>query len=284
MQIKKINFNLECEYNKHRRNVYSQGGEDGIIEYLLGLAGLTDGYFVEFGAWDGKHLSNSALLADKGWSGCFIEGDETRYQDLIKNYGNNNKVFNLNAYVESSGKNSLDNLLTSVNAPEQISVLSIDIDGNDYHIWESLTNHYALICVIEFNPTIPADVVYIQDNDPNVNSGNSLAALWELAKSKEYELVAATDLNAFFMPRQLCISLGIKTYLPYEVKNTKYETSFFHGYDGEIILGGHKSLLWHGIAFKADNFQIIPKSLRKIPAGQSQKYYEEFDIFKATLK
>lgn len=108
MQYRKIDNLVECEYNKFRANVHSQCGEDGVIGYLLGLAGISEGYFVEFGAWDGKHLSNSALLAEKGWAGCFIEGDVVRFQDLLTNYGKNSKISPVNAYVTSNGGNSLD--------------------------------------------------------------------------------------------------------------------------------------------------------------------------------
>lgn len=68
-----------------RRNVYSQYGEDGIIERILELIGLSSGMFVEFGTWDGKYLSNTYLLFERGWSGCYIEGVAERYAELCRN-------------------------------------------------------------------------------------------------------------------------------------------------------------------------------------------------------
>lgn len=263
-------------------NVHSQCGEDGVIEYLLGLAGVETGYFVEFGAWDGKHLSNSAWLAEKGWSGCFIEGDTARFQDLLRNYEGNQNVAKLNAYVGSSGQNSLDALLRSVDAPVDVTVLSIDIDGNDYHVWEALKDHSALLCVIEFNPTIPAHVGFVQDNEPTLNFGNSLAALWDLGRTKGYSLVAATDWNGFFMPQSVCEKFGIPTYSPEQVKSRKYEAAIFHGYNGKIAVGGETSLVWHGVQFDESDFQILPSVLQELPAGQSPEYYAALDTFKAS--
>jgi hypothetical protein len=284
MKYEKIDYLVNCAFNQHRANTYSQSGEDGVIAYLLGLAKIESGYFVEFGAWDGKHLSNSALLAEKGWSGCFIEGDKSRYEDLVTNYGENPNIAAVNAFVNSGGENSLDKLLYQVNAPKEITVLSIDIDGNDYHIWESLHEHLPVLCVIEFNPTIPADVIFVQDNDPSLNFGNSLAALWDLSLQKEYELVAATDWNAFFMPKALCEKYSIPTYQPNQVKNTQYETDFFQGYNGETVIEGCMHLVWHGIPFNPTNFQSLPKDLQKIPAGQNASYYDKLGKYKNTFK
>lgn len=284
MELRKIKYNQKFDFEQHKHNVYSQCGEDGIIQYLLDLMGVESGYFVEFGAWDGKHLSNSAHLAEKGWHGCFIEGDAERYRDLIANYGDNNKVVGLNAYVESQGENTLDKLLNSVNAPDDVAVLSIDIDGNDYHVWESFSEHTAAITVVEFNPTIPADVVYIQDNSQDVNFGSSVAAFWELAEKKGCELVAVTEWNAFFIPKALCQKYNIPAYKPNLIKSTTYESSIFHGYDGEVVMAGVDKLIWHGVPFDIDRMQVLPKHLRKIPVGQLEPYFEELQEFKTIKK
>lgn len=283
MHTKIIQQRQQCVFDEHRNNIYSQCGEDGVIKYLLGLAKIDRGYFVEFGAWDGKHLSNCAWLAEQGWSGCFIEGDTARFQDLIQNYEKNKNVSTLNAFVRSKGDDSLDRLLDRVNAPPQITVLSVDIDGNDYHVWESLADHSALLCVIEFNPTIPANVAFVQDDEPGLNFGNSLAALWELGDKKNYSLVAATDWNAFFMPKSVCNEFLIPTYTPVQVKDSKFEAVIFHGYNGEISIAGHTELVWHGVPLKSADFQILPEKLRELPAGRDISYYQELGEFKDKL-
>lgn len=281
MKIKVFDDDTPHHFDQYRKNVYSQCGEDGVIEYLLGLANIDKGYFVEFGGWDGKHLSNCAWLADKGWQGCFIEGDSTRYLDLVRNYPEGKGVAAINAYVGTTGENSLDALLDCVQAPSLITVLSIDIDGNDYHVWDALKRYTPVLCVVEFNPTIPANIGYVQDYDSSLNFGNSLAALNELAEQKGYALVAVTDWNSFFMPKAMCEQFGIPTYTPSEVKSRRFEAAIFHGYNGEIVTAGETNLVWHGVPFRNQEFQILPAELRRIPAGQGEDYYQALDYFKA---
>jgi hypothetical protein len=75
---------LNRQSNKYRYNRYSQNGEDGVIEEICQRLGITTGWFVEFGAWDGKHLSNTYnLVAHHGWLGVYIEADPDRYQSLL---------------------------------------------------------------------------------------------------------------------------------------------------------------------------------------------------------
>ena len=284
MRLKILPQQLNCPFDEHRFNVHSQCGEDGVIKYLLGLAGIDKGYFVEFGAWDGKHLSNCAWLAEQEWEGCFIEGDTKRFEDLHSNYGENCNVSTLNAFVRSSGEDALDKLLDRVHAPKEITVLSIDIDGNDYRVWEALAEHSALLCVIEFNPPIPALVALVQDDDPALNFGNSLAALWELAVQKDYSLVAATDWNAFFMSTAVCQKFSIPSYTPNEVKNIQYESALFHGYNGQMMVSGYTELVWHGVPFDSAEFQILPKQLQELPVGRDKAYYEALEVFKARRK
>ena len=70
---------------EYRDNKYSQNGEDGIIGEICRRLGIAAGWFVEFGAWDGKNLSNCYnLVAHHGWSGVFIEGNPQKYEDLLK--------------------------------------------------------------------------------------------------------------------------------------------------------------------------------------------------------
>ena len=67
------------ELREHERRVYSQGGEDGVIAHLFSCIGTTNRYFVEFGAWDGRHLSNTAnLRLHAGWTGLLLDGDASR--------------------------------------------------------------------------------------------------------------------------------------------------------------------------------------------------------------
>ncbi len=181
-------------------NIYSQFGEDGIIEKIFEIIGTQSKIAIEFGAWDGFTFSNTAALWSKnsGWKAILIEGDEKKFQDLKKN----TRIFNvipIQAWVGIDRDDCLEAILEKNGIDEPIDLLSIDIDGNDYHIFESLKTIRPRVIIVEFNPTIPVEydiyAPYAVDN----NFGQSVAALNRVAKKKGYVLVALTITNAFYV-------------------------------------------------------------------------------------
>jgi len=178
----------------YAKNVYSQFGEDGIIEKIFSIIKPANKLCVEFGAWDGEYLSNTAnLWKNKNWNAVLIEADEER----IKSVEQNSRVLPICAKIGyDNQKNSIDFILRKHNILEQVDFMSIDIDGDDYWIFEQLVYHPNVIC-IEYNPTIPFWIDCVQE--PGQIFGASLAALNRLAKLKGYFLAAVTDSNLFFI-------------------------------------------------------------------------------------
>jgi hypothetical protein len=251
------------------KNVASQAGEDGIIQKIFEILQPTNRYCVEFGAWDGRHLSNCFNLIDtEQWSACFIEANAGKFQDLLRNHGSNDKVACVNQYVEFEGENSLDSILHAVGAPQNPDLISIDVDGIDWFIWESLTIHRPNVVVIEFNPTIPNDDIFIQAKDPAVNHGCSLRALVELGKQKGYELVACTAYNAFFIKAESFALFGIADNHINLMYRPVMDGRIFHGYDSEIFVCGMPHLIWSDLAVDPDKLQLIPRHLRRFPDAQ----------------
>ncbi len=82
-------------------------------------------------------------------------------------------------------------------------MLSIDIDGNDYYIWESIKDYDPKVDIIEFNQAIPSDIEFVQKKDFTLHQGNSLLSLIKLGKLKGYELVATSFCNAIFVKSDL---------------------------------------------------------------------------------
>lgn len=251
------------------KNIASQCGEDGIIQKIFETIRPTNKYCVEFGAWDGKYLSNCwNLIINNGWSGLFIEGNEAKFKDLLAIHGNNENVSCVNKFVDFQGQNSLDNILASVNAPQDFDLLSIDVDGTDYFIWESLNEFKPNVVVIEFNPTIPNDVIFVQAKDNSVNQGCSLLSLILLGKEKGYELICCTSWNAFFVKAELYAEFKIPDnaiqymYRPYS------DGRIFHGYDSYVYVIGMQKLLWSDIQVSSDDFQVIPQSIRRFNDSQ----------------
>jgi hypothetical protein len=250
---------------KFRKDVTTQRGEDGIIEKIFEIVGATNRYCVEFGAWDGKLYSSTwDLLNNHHWGGLLIEANEVKFAELEGAYCDNNQVATLNTLVEQEGEASLDAILTRAGAPVDLDFLCIDVDGVDWHIWNSLTEFLPRLIMIEFNPTVPNDIVFVQDDDAATNQGASLLALIELGKSKGYELVATTAWNGFFVRNQLYPAFGIEDNDIDAMHDTApFESRLFQCYDGTLVLAGCKHLLWSDVTIGQEDIQVLPKALRK---------------------
>ena len=130
---------------KFKNNIYSQNGEDGIIHYIFDKLNIKNGNFIEFGAWDGKHLSNTYNLFLQNWDGIYIESDITKYNDLLNTFENNERIKCINSMVGYEENNSLDNIIDNIDyTNKNFDIISIDVDGLDYYIFKamkkSLTN------------------------------------------------------------------------------------------------------------------------------------------------
>jgi len=172
-----------------KKNVYSQNGEDGIIEKVFEIIGCKSSMCVEFGAWDGIKFSNTAnLWKRKSWYAILIESDLDKYKELVKN----TKDYECQAYnmkVDIEGYNSIDTIVHN----NAVDLMSIDIDGEDYYIFESMKARPRVI-LCEYNPTIPTDIWYADKT-----FGCSIKALVDLAESKGYNFVGATESNGIFV-------------------------------------------------------------------------------------
>lgn len=214
-------------------NVYSQWGEDGIIEKIFEKIGTESKTCVEFGAWDGFHLSNTANLWTKGWKGILIEGHKGRYTHLVKNVSSYNCVC-INAYVGIGPDDCLEAILKRNGISEPIDCLSIDIDGNDYHVFASLTALRPRLVVVEYNPTIPPEMDLYAE--PDNYFGCSVASLVRIANEKGYRLVATTDTNAFFVRDELCDLLAEFDTRFDSIVIRKYLNYLITGFDGRFVM------------------------------------------------
>ncbi len=248
-------------------NVTSQKGEDGVIAKVLEVVGAREGWCVEFGAWDGKHLSNTySLIADKGFAAVLIEGSAKRFRALTETFRNNPKVIPINAFVGFGVDDNLDAILAKTAIPVDFDVLSIDIDGNDYHVWKAVSRYRPKLVVIEYNPTVPSAVEFVQRADMSVNHGSSIRSMALLAKEKGYELVAATDYNCFFVKAEYFPLFGIENNTVEAIRPDESCVSYiFNGFDGTVFVRGRGILEWHGIPYRESRMQVVSRLFRRLP-------------------
>lgn len=266
----------------YAKNVFSQNGEDGVIERILELIPETSRWCVELGAWDGKHLSNTHhLMIHRGWSGVFIEGNPVKANELKRTYADNAGATCITTLASFDGDNALDVILSKTKIPKQFGILCIDIDGNDYHVWDSLKKYNPVIVVIEFNPSIPAHIEFVQPKDMGVNQGSSLASLTALGRTKGYELIATTSHNAFFVLEKFYSRFSLVNNTPEALKDRRLEIDIFQLYDGTIVMRGAPRMLWHGIHIRPKDVQMIPFYFRQYPGSMG---HWRFFMFRAWRK
>ncbi len=268
--------------HSYKKNVFSQFGEDGIIEEIFNVLPAQDSYHcVEFGAWDGIFLSNTHhLIKNKGWNGVLIEANEKKFEELKINCSVLEKAILIHRKVDFEGENRLDEILAQTNVPLDFDLLSIDIDGNDYHIWDSLSVYSPKLVVIEFNFSIPSDIEYIQAKDFGVNHGNSLLALVNLGKEKGYELVATTDCNGFFVKKEYFALFEIANNTIQEIWDTENEAPrIMQMYDGTLVLSSSFQMPWNGKVVDKLDLQVIPKYARHFGDATSINWFKKVCLF-----
>ncbi len=184
---------------------FSQHGEDGVVEKLLETIGVKHKFIVEFGAHDGFNMSNSRyLITEKKWRALLIEADPTFYRQLESLYNNDSNVVLKNCFVT---KENINSLFKDAGVPEDFEVLSIDVDGPDYYLWEALTEFNPKIVIVEYNSSkLPTDDYVVPEDKifelgATKDEGASLLAFYNLGKAKGYQAIY-TELygsNLFFL-------------------------------------------------------------------------------------
>jgi hypothetical protein len=261
---RKLNDWLAAE---HAGTVGSQFGEDGILAKIFQVVPAGNRWCVEFGAWEGTHFSNTRnLIRHHGWRGVLIEADTAKFTDLVATYRGNRRVTCLNEFVDFAGEKRLDRILPRTPVPRGFDLLSIDIDGNDYHVWQAVEVYRPKVVVIEFNPSIPNDTIYVQDADMNVNQGASLRALIQLGKRKGYELISTTPINAIFVLRRLFPLFDISDNdIDLMHDDSRFSTYLLQMYDGTLRTAGCTRMLWHDMEIDVERLQVLPPERRYFP-------------------
>ena len=254
--------------NKYSKKIYSQFGEDGIILEILNRLGSQnlDNWCVEFGARDGMSDSNTFnLIKNHNYNAVLIEGDKNYFKKLCKNLPQK-EVIKINKFVNFSGDDNLDRILETTSIPKNFDILSIDIDGCDFYIFQSLANYRPKLVCLEFNHLIPNSVEFVQKKSFKIKQGSSGKSLVKLAHEKRYELVASSLTNLFFI-EQTYIDKIIKEKITLDdlIDDNDIKNFIFCGYDGTLHTTKPLKLGWHKLEIKNEKIQILPKFLRYFP-------------------
>jgi hypothetical protein len=186
------------------RKVFSQQGEDGILEEIFHRIGTTNKFFVEFGVESGAECNAAHLAKNRGWGGLFMEGNPADVEKLKANYADFPAVKCVPAMVTSA---NVEQLFTDAGVPAEPDLLCIDIDGNDYWVWQAIERFRPRVLVMEYNPFHLPPQKWVMAEDPAFSwqrttyFGASLTSLTLLSRRKGYELVGtdSNGVNAFFV-------------------------------------------------------------------------------------
>ena len=223
--------------------VYSQWGEDGIIDWLINKFPEIPKSFLEIGTQDYTESNTRFLLINRNWDGFLIEADKAAIKDI-----KSQRVYwkhNLRAINEFITKDNINNIIKKFNIPKKLGLLSLDIDGVDYWVLKKLSVLDPSIIICEYNSlfgqkksvTVPYKENFIRSDmhHSNLYYGASIKAFIDLMKKKNYFLIGTNSAgnNAFFVKkniwnkaRKLIINKKVFDSKFRESRNTKGELTF----------------------------------------------------------
>jgi len=202
------------KFNDYEFKIFSQWGDDGLIQYIIKNITIENEIFIEFGVEDYSESNTRFLMMNNNWKGFVMDGSEENIAKLKKRdwywkYSLNNKAIFIT-------KENINELLSETGF-ENIGLLSIDIDGNEAHIFSviDLNKLNPAIIIVEYNPvfgkvrsiSVPYDKNFIrtQKHFSNLYWGASLPALTHIANNKGYGLIGCNlaGNNAYFVRKDL---------------------------------------------------------------------------------
>lgn len=185
---------------------FSQSDEDGLIHEIIRRVGAKSRTFVEFGVSQGLECNTVALLME-GWSGLWIEGNAHCCEQIANSHQNfmaDNQLRIANRYVDCE---SINPIISEHYRGEEVDLLSVDIDYNDYWLWKAIDCISPRVVVVEYNASWPPPAAVTVPYDPDRHwdgssyFGASIGALAALGEQKGYKLVGCSlsGVNAFFI-------------------------------------------------------------------------------------
>jgi hypothetical protein len=188
--------------------VFSQFEEDGLLLYIFSIIGMENKTFVEIGSDDGVNSNSANLYFNFGWHGLFIDANERsvrRGRKFFSKYPH--PWFYQPKFVCARvTRENINDLISKAGYSGEVALLSIDIDGNDYWIWDAITTIDPKVVIIEThnefgmqNIVVPYDPEYVYPGKHDLYHGASPVAMTRLANRKGYRLIGANELGFNFI-------------------------------------------------------------------------------------
>ena len=188
--------------------VFSQFEEDGKLLFIFSVLGMENKTFVEIGADDGINSNSANLVFNFGWHGLFIDGNRKSIERGRKFYGKYPHPWSYppKFVCQLVKRENINQIVESAGFKGEIGLLSIDIDGNDYWIWDAIEVVQPQVVIIETHNefgfediVVPYDPDYFYPGKHPVYHGASPVAMTKLARQKGYRLVGANELGFNFI-------------------------------------------------------------------------------------
>lgn len=201
--------------------IFSQWGDDGIINFLVNYLHIKEKSFVEFGVENYTECNTRFLLINDNWRGLIMDGSESNMQSV------RNEIlywkYDLTAVATFITAENINGLLLDNGFKGEIGLLHIDIDGNDYWVWKAINVVQPVIVIVEYNSvfgdqnpwTTPYNPSFIRTKAhfSNLYFGSSITSLCDLAEEKGYSFIGCNSNgnNAYFVRKDRLRQLQVKT-------------------------------------------------------------------------
>ncbi len=188
--------------------VFSQFEEDGLLLFIFSVIGMDNKTFIEIGSDDGINSNSANLYFNFAWDGLFIDANPKsikRGKKFFSKYPHP-WFYNPKFCCSKVTRENVNDLIKGSGFEGEVGLLSIDIDGNDYWVWDAISVIDPKVVIIEThnefglrNIVVPYDPEYFYPGKHPLYHGASPTAMTKLANKKGYRLVGANDLGFNFI-------------------------------------------------------------------------------------
>ena len=228
--------------------VFSQWGDDGIIEFLVSYLDIPEKSFIEFGVEDYTESNTRFLLVNHNWRGLVLDGNKKDIAYILEDEITwRHALIARHAFIT---KENINQLIQENGFSGELGLLHIDIDGNDYWVWDAIDSVNSVIVIIEYNSVFGKNQAITVSYNPTFNRtkahysnlyfGASLKALVTLGTKKGYSFIGSNSHgnNAYFVRNDKVKDLKVRT-----VEEGYVESKFR---EGRLQNGQHSYLAGRG--------------------------------------